>query len=192
MTEELARPGMSWYVLRVASNKEDRVRDALERKVKIEGMEERIGRVLVPTLKEKRMKGGVLKYAERKLYPGYVFVEMACEPDGSVTENVWFMVKETTGVGDFIGSGGKPTPMPDHDVVAMLAASEKPEDPALTGIQFARGDRVKITEGAFENYEGEVDSIDERKGTVTVVVMVFGRATQVDVEYWMLEKVEAE
>ncbi|RJP34691.1 MAG: transcription termination/antitermination factor NusG [Phycisphaerales bacterium] len=192
MTEELARPGMHWYVLRVASNKEDRVREALERKVKIEGMEERIGRVLVPTLKEKRMKGGVLKFTERKLYPGYVFVEMACEPDGSVTENVWFMVKETTGVGDFIGSGGKPTPMPDHDVVAMLAASEKPEDEALTGIQFVRGDRVKITEGAFENYEGEVDSIDERKGTVTVVVMVFGRATQVDVEYWMLEKVEAE
>jgi len=189
---ELSRPGMNWYVLRVASNKEDKVCEALERKVKIEGLEDRIGRILVPTLKEKRMKAGVLKYYERKLYPGYVFVEMACEPDGSISEHVWFMVKETTGVGDFIGSGGKPTPMPEHDVVSMLAAAEKPEEPGLTGLDFRKGDLVKITEGAFENYEGEVDSADERKGIVTVVVTVFGRATQLDVEYWQLEKVNAD
>lgn len=189
---ELARPGMKWYVLRVASNKEDQVRDALERKVAIEGLEGRVGRILVPTLKEKRMKGGALKVYERKLYPGYVFVEMACEPDGSVSENVWFLVKETTGVGDFIGSGGKPTPMPDHDVVAMLAASQKPEDTGVSGLTFVKGDHVKITEGAFENYEGEVDSVDERKGVVTVMVTVFGRSTQLDVDYWQLEKVESE
>ncbi len=183
--------GMKWYVLRVASNKEEQVRTALERKVKIEGLEGRVGRILVPTLKEKRMRGGVLRVVERKLYPGYVFVEMACEEDGSVAENVWFMIKETTGVGDFIGSGGKPTSMPEHDVIQMLAASQKAEEePGLSGLNIQKGDQVKITDGAFESYEGEVESVDERRGMVSVIVSIFGRMTPVEVGYWQLEKVE--
>ena len=184
-------PGMQWYVLRVASNKEEQVRGALERKVKIEGMEGRVGRILVPTLKEKRMKAGVLKIVERKLYPGYVFVEMACEEDGSVAENVWFMIKETSGVGDFIGSDGKPTSMPEHDVVQMLAASEKAEEqPGLSGLNLKKGDLVKIADGPFESYEGEVDSVDDRRGMISVIVSVFGRPTPVEMEYWKLERVE--
>lgn len=182
---------MRWYVLRVASNKEEQVRDTLLRKVKIEALEDRIGRILVPTLKEKKMKAGVLKILERKLYPGYVFVEMACEDDGSVAENVWFLVKETSGVGDFIGSDGKPTSMPEHDVVQMLAATQKSEDePSLSGLNIQKGDQVKITDGAFESFEGEVDAVDERRGMVNVVVSIFGRPTPVEVGYWQLEKVE--
>jgi transcriptional antiterminator NusG len=187
----LAQPGMKWYVLRVASNKEEQVRDALLRKVKIEALEDRIGRILVPTLKEKRMRGGVLRVVERKLYPGYVFVEMACEEDGSVAENVWFLIKETTGVGDFIGSDGKPTSMPEHDVVQMLAACQKAEeDPGLSGLNIKKGDQIKVTDGAFESYEGEVDSVDERRGMVSVIVSIFGRLTPVEVGYWQIEKVE--
>jgi transcription termination/antitermination protein NusG len=184
-------PGMEWYVLRVASNKEEQVRDTLLRKVKIEALEDHIGRVLVPTVKEKRMRGGALKLVERKLYPGYVFVEMACEEDGSVAENVWFLVKETSGVGDFIGSDGKPTSMPPHEVQAMLQASQKSEEePSLSGLNINKGDQVKITDGAFESYEGEVDTVDERSGKVSVVISLFGRATPVDVGYWQIEKVE--
>lgn len=183
--------GMQWYVLRVASNKEEQVRDALQRKVTIEGLEDRVGRVLVPTLKEKRMRAGVLRVVERKLYPGYVFVEMACEEDGSVAEGVWFLVKETTGVGDFIGSDGKPTSMPDHDVEMMLLASEKADDdPGLSGLNIVRGDQVKITDGAFESYEGEVESVDDRRGMISVIVSIFGRMTPVEVGYWQVEKVE--
>jgi len=184
-------PGMKWYVLRVASNREDQVCKALVRKVAIEGLEDRVGRILVPVLKEKRMKAGVLKIVNRKLYPGYVFVEMACEEDGAIAENVWFMIKETSGVGDFIGSDGKPTPMPEHDVVQMLLASEKgEEDTGLSGLNINQGDQVKITDGAFESYEGEVDSVDERRGMVSVIVAIFGRSTPVEVGYWQLEKVE--
>ncbi|HOA73549.1 MAG TPA: transcription termination/antitermination protein NusG [Phycisphaerae bacterium] len=187
--QEPTRPGMKWYVLRVASNKEEQVREALERKVRIENLEHRVGRVLVPTAKEKRMKAGQVKIIEKKLYPGYVFVEMATEPDGSIPENVWFMVKETMGVGDFIGSDGKPTSMKDHDVEMMLlAATKEDEEAALQGLEFHRGDRVKIKEGSFQNFEGNVDSIDEQKGVVTVLLTIFGRATPVDVEYWQLEK----
>ncbi|MGQ9651941.1 MAG: transcription termination/antitermination protein NusG [Phycisphaerae bacterium] len=187
---EPTRAGMKWYVLRVASNKEDQVCETLERKVRIENLQDRIGRILVPTAKEKRMKGGQVKIIEKKLYPGYVFVEMATEADGTIPENIWFLVKETTGVGDFIGSDGKPTSMKDHDVEMMLLAAAKPDDEAsLQGLEFAQGDKVKIKEGSFQNFEGTVESIDETKGIVTVLLTIFGRSTPVDVEYWQLEKI---
>lgn len=183
-------PGMNWYVLRVASNKEDRVRESLERKMTIEGLEQQVGRILVPTVKERRMRGGQVRISERKLYPGYVFVEMATEEDGTIPEDVWFTIKESSGVGDFIASGGKPIRMADHDVVGMLAACEKgDEEPSLSGLDLQKGEIVKISEGSFENFEGEVDSVDKRRGMVTVILEVFGRATPVEVEYWQLEKV---
>lgn len=189
--QPICAPGMRWYVLRVASNKENQVRTTLERKVTIESLGDRVGRILVPTVKERRKgKSGQIRLQERKLYPGYVFVEMACEEDGSVSENVWFMVKETTGVGDFIGSDGKPTSMPDHDVVQMLAATKKgDEEPTLSGLDFKKGEMVKVTEGAFESFEGEVDTVDQKRGMVSVVVTIFGRATPVEVEYWQLERI---
>ncbi|HOO16780.1 MAG: transcription termination/antitermination factor NusG [Phycisphaerae bacterium] len=187
---ELVRPGMNWYVLRVAANKEDRVREALERKIKIEQLEERVGRVLVPTQREKRIRGGSARVVHRKLYPGYVFVEMATDEDGRIPERVWFVIKETTGVGDFIGSGGKPSPMPMHDVEKMLAAAIRPEEgAALANLAFKKGDRVKVNEGPFENFEGVVDEINTQKGTVRVIVTIFGRATPIEIEYWQVESV---
>ncbi len=186
--EPLVREGMGWYVLRVATNKEKQVRDALERKVKIEQLEDRVGRILVPTQREKRMRGGTARVVLRKLYPGYVFVEMATEPDGSVPEDVWFMIKETTGVGDFIGSDGKPSPMPVHDIEQMLAAVHVSEEtPSLANLNFKEGDRVKVCDGPFENFEGVVDEINTQKGTVRVIVTIFGRATPIELECWQVE-----
>lgn len=180
---------MQWYVLRVASNCEDRVCEALTRKVKIEHLEDRIGRILVPTQREKRMKGGVARVFDRKLYPGYVFVEMATEEDGSISEEVWFMVRETMSVGDFIGSDGKPTPMKPHDVDKMLAVVEKSaEQPTLAGMAgMKKGDAIKVKEGPFENFEGEIDEVFPDKGQVRVIVTIFGRATPIDLEYWQIE-----
>jgi transcriptional antiterminator NusG len=187
--EPLVRPGMHWYVLRVASNKEDAVRDALERKVRIEQLEGFVGRILVPTQREKRMRGGTARVYHRKLYPGYVFVEMATDADGRIPENVWFVIKETTGVGDFIGSGGKPSPMLIEDVKKMLAAAVKPEQqPTLANLAFKKGDKVKVTEGPFENFEGAVDEINAQKGTVRVIVTIFGRPTPIEIEYWQVEQ----
>jgi transcriptional antiterminator NusG len=179
--------GMQWYVLRVASNKEEQVRQTLTRKVKIEGLEERIGRILVPTLKERRMRGGQVRVFERKLYPGYVFVEMKTEPDGSIPEHVWFLVKETTGVGDFIGSDGKPTAMKEPDVEKMLVAAEKPGDQGLAGLSYKKGDPIKVREGPFENFEGTVDEINAQKGIVRVIVTIFGRPTPIELEYLQIE-----
>ena len=185
--EKIETNTKKWLVLRVASNKEDTVRETLVKKVKIEGLEDCIGRTLVPSERIKRIKGGQQRVQQRKLYPGYVFVEMDLEDDGSIPEKPWFMIKETAGVGDFIGAVGKPTPMRNHDVEKMLAQAEKPEDQPSLNIDFKKGHQVKIREGPFENFEGEVDEILPDKGVVRVIVTIFGRATPLELEYWQLE-----
>ena len=179
-----------WYVLRVASNKEEQVREALGRKVKIEGLDEKIGRILVPTDRRPRprTKPSEKKFVERKLYPGYVFIEMDLEEDGTIGERAWFLIKETTGVGDFVGSGGKPVAMSQSDVDKMLMQVERPEEGATLAVEFKKGDQVKIKEGAFEGFEGTVDEVLADKGLVRVIVTIFGRDTPVELEYWQIEK----
>jgi len=177
-----------WYVLRVATNKEDQVCEALTKKVQIESLDEIIGRVLVPTVKEKRVKGGQAKVVERKLYPGYVFVEMQTNEDGTIPEHAWFMIKETMGVGDFIGSDNKPVPMATGDVEKMLTVVERAKDEPSIAIDFQKGDQIKIKEGPFENFEGKVEEVNTQQGRVKVIVTVFGRATELELEYWQIEK----
>jgi transcriptional antiterminator NusG len=179
---------MQWYVLRVASNKEQQVRDALERKVMAEGLNDVIGRIVVPMEQIKRIRSGRQKIHRRKLYPGYVFMEMQPKEDGRIPENAWFVIKETTGVGDFVGTEGVPTAMRDTDVAKMLSEVEKPDDTPSIKVDFKKGDLVKIREGAFENFEGSVDSIDSERGIVRVIVTIFGRSTPLDIEYWQIEK----
>ena len=179
---------MQWYVLRVASNKEEQVRDALARKMEVEGVKS-VGRVMVPTEQIKRIRGGKQRIIKRKLYPGYVFMEMQPKDDGRIPDEVWFIIKETMGVGDFIGTEGVPTPMRDTDVAKMLKEAEKPEDTPNIRVEFNKGDVVKIREGAFENFEGVVDSIDAERGVVRVIVTIFGRSTPLDIEYWQVEKI---
>ena len=190
-TEPLVQAGMEWYVLRVASNKEHQVRDSLERKVRIEGLGDEIGRILVPTERRpspRSVRGGGKKYVERKMYPGYVFVEMALGEDGRMSENAWFLIRETTGAGDFIGPKGKPTPMSGDDAAKMLMQVEKASEGAPISVEFAKDDMVKIKEGAFENFEGHVDEVLADKGLIRVIVTIFGRATPVELEYWQVEK----
>ena len=182
----------NWYVLRVASNKEEQVREALDRKVKIEGLQDKIGRILVPMERRpspRKAPGGEKKFVDRKMYPGYVFLEMELEEDGTIGEKPWFLIRETTGVGDFIGSGGKPTAMRQGDVDKMLMQVEKAQEGAPISVEFAKGDQVKIKEGAFENFEGAIDEVLADKGLVRVIVTIFGRATPVELEYWQVEKV---
>ncbi|MGF1632341.1 MAG: transcription termination/antitermination protein NusG [Phycisphaerae bacterium] len=181
-------PNFRFYVLRVASNRENRVRDAMQRKVKIEGLEEKVGRILAPTERVRSMKGGVKKETERKLYPGYVFVEIAPDSDGRIPEDVWFMTKETDGVGDFIGSDGKPIPMTPKDQAKMLEEAERPEEEASLKTEYKKGDRIKVTDGPFESFEGEVEEIMPEKGQVKIITTIFGRPTPLDLEYWQIEK----
>jgi transcription termination/antitermination protein NusG len=180
---------MFWYVLRVAANREMQVKEALERKVAQEGLTSIIGRIEVPMEQIKRIRAGKQTVHKRKLYPGYVFMEMQPTEDGRVPENAWFLIKGTSGVGDFIGTEGVPSPMRDTDVAKMLLDSAKPEEAPSIKVEFQKGDHIKIREGAFENFEGTVDSIDGERGIVKVIVTIFGRSTPLDIEYWQIEKV---
>ena len=180
---------MQWYVLRVASNREEQVRETLARKVQVESVTDIIGRIVVPVEQVKRIRSGKQKVHKRKLYPGYVFMEMQVKEDGKVDERAWFVIKETSGVGDFIGTEGVPTAMRDTDVAKMLQEAEKPEESPSIKVEFRKGDQVKIREGAFENFEGAVDSIDAERGIVRVIVTIFGRSTPLDIEYWQIEKI---
>lgn len=183
---------MRWYVLRVASNREEQVKDALGRKVALEGLETVIGRIVVPVEQVKRIRAGKQRVLKRKLYPGYVFMEIEPGEDGKINDKAWFLIKETMGVGDFVGTEGLPVPMSDTDVAKMLSEVDKAVEQASSAnikVDFAKGDVVKIREGAFENFEGVVDSIDSERGVVRVIVTIFGRSTPLDIEYWQIEKV---
>ena len=184
------RNGMDWFVLRVASNKENYVRETLMRKVQIEGLVERVGRIMVPTEKTKTLKGGKARITETKLYPGYIFVEMKLESDGRIPQDVFFLIKETTGVGDFVGTAGRPTPMAAHEVEKMLFDSRRPEETPTVKMEFAQGDYVTITEGPFESYEGTVDDVLPDKGLVRVLVTIFGRQAPIELEYWQIQKAD--
>lgn len=178
------KPQMDWYILKVQSNREDTIREALERRIKIDGMEDYFGDIIVPTEMVSEFKNGKKRVVKRKLYPGYIMIQMA------INDETWFLVRDTPGIGDFTGSGGKPIPMQEHEVSRLLAKQEEKtaEAPKLK-IGVKPGDRVKINEGTFENFEGEVESIDEANGRVTVMISIFGRSTPVELEYWHIEAV---
>lgn len=188
--EPLTRPGMNWFTLRVASNKENSVRETLLRKVQIENMTHLVGRILVPTEKTKTIKGGKTRITETKLYPGYVFVEMKLEPDGRIPQDVFFLIKETTGVGDFVGTAGRPTPLKPHEVEKLHRDSRKPEDEPSVRMVFEKGQHVVIKEGPFQSYEGTVDELLPDKGLVRVLVTIFGRQAPIEIEEWQIAKAD--
>ena len=171
-----------WYILKVQSNRERSIAAALQRKVAIEGIEHLFGQILVPVEKVTEFKGGKKKVVERKLWPGYIAVEM------HVNDDTWFAIRETGGIGDFTGSGGAPTPMEPHEIAKILHKDEEETDDApKLNIKFTVGEKVKVKEGNFENFEGEVATIDEASGKVSVMISIFGRSTPVELEYWQVE-----
>ena len=175
---------MDWYILKVQSNRESSITEALERRVKIAGLDQYFEQVVVPTEKVTEFKGGRKRVVNRKLYPGYILVHM------HINDDTWFLVRETPGIGDFTGSGGKPTPMLAHEVQRIIVTEEEQADEApKLKISFIVGDRVKINEGTFESFEGEVSTVDQTSGHITVMINIFGRSTPVELEYWQAEAV---
>ncbi len=176
-----------WYILKVQSNREKSICSNLMRRVKMAGLEDYFGEVLVPTEDLVEYKNGKKKVTKQKLYPGYIVVNMA------INDDTWFLVRETAGIGDFTGAGGKPVPMLPQEVDRILKKSRKPEEgqqeEVKTNIRFKIGEHVRITEGTFENFEGDVELIDETNGRVTVMINIFGRTTPVEMEHWQMEPV---
>ncbi len=176
-----------WYILKVQSNREKSISNNLVRRVKMAGLEDYFGEILVPTEDLVEYKNGKKKVTKQKLYPGYIVVHMA------INDETWFLVRETGGIGDFTGAAGKPVPMLPHEVDRIVKKTRKPEEgeqeEVKTNIRFKIGDHVRITEGTFENFEGDVEVIDNTNGRVTVMINIFGRTTPVEMEHWQMEPV---
>ena len=186
VTDEEEKPvgDMQWLILKVQSNREDSIRDTLLRRISMQGMEKWFGEVIVPKEQVTEFKSGKKRVVWRKLYPGYILVNMI------LNDETWYLVRETGGISDFTGSAGRPSPMLPQDVAKLLnKTEEKADESPRLKIAFKKGDRVKINEGTFENFEGEVEAIDEANGRVTVMLSIFGRSTPVDIEYWQIESV---
>ena len=185
-TTEEEEPEKDWFILKVQSNREDSIRDGLQRRVAVAGLQEYFGDIIVPTEEIAEFKSGKKRIVKRKLYPGYIVVHMV------INDDTWFLVRETPGIGDFTGSAGKPTPMLPHEVDRIVNAA-KPEaacrDRIKTAIPFKHDVRERIKEGTFENFDGDVDAVDEANGRVIVMINIFGRSTPVELEHWQIESV---
>ena len=180
---------LNWYVLRAQSGREDRVKENLEKRIRAGGLESRVPRVLVPSENVSEIKGGHKRVTEKKIYPGYIMAEMDVPETGEIPDDVWFLIRETPGIGDFVGGQRKPVPMLPREVEKILGDADKQEDEPRLKIDFKDGDSVRIKEGPFQNYDGVVEEVIPAKGMVIVSIKVFGRATPVELEYWQIEPV---
>ena len=178
--------GMQWFVLKVQSNREKSIRDSLLRRIRREGVDDEFGEVVIPTEKVVETKGGKKKVKEQKLYPGYMMIQMR------LTEETWYLVRDTSGVGDFTGAAGKPSPMNETEVMRMLGRTVPGEEEKVAApvVKFSVqiGDTVKVKE-AHSKVSRAVDALDETSGKVKVMIEIFGRSTEVELEHWQIEKI---
>ncbi len=169
-----------WYVLHTYSGYEDNVAKNLRQRIESMGMEDKIFQVIVPREKKIRVKNGKRQTIEERLFPGYVLVEMI------VTEDSWYVVRNTPNVTGFVGSGTTPTPV-SQDEIGRLLKRMGEEEPKYK-IDVNEGDAVKITDGPFKDFEGKISEVNEAKGTIKVLVNVFGRETPVELDFLQVKK----
>lgn len=181
---EIFDPTPKWYILKCQVNREDRVKRDLDRRIDATGLREFVNEVYVPVERVKEFdKNGRQREVKRKLYPGYILVNMV------LNENTWFLMRETNGVGDFAGSSGRPMPARDEDVERLLKFhDEKPDEKTRVEIPYVVGDRVKVVDGPFNETEGVVGEVDVAGGKVSVNIKMFGKDTPIQLEFWQVEK----
>ncbi|HOP73607.1 MAG TPA: transcription termination/antitermination protein NusG [Bacillota bacterium] len=172
----------NWYVIHTYSGYENKVKANLERRVESMGMEDKIFRILVPTEEEFEIRDGKRKITKKKVFPGYVLVEMI------LTDDSWYVVRNTPGVTGFVGSGSKPVPLREEEV-KMILHQMGYEEPKVK-LDFEVGEAVKVIRGPFENFSGVIEDINPEKGKIKVMVSMFGRETPVELDYHQIEKLQ--
>jgi transcriptional antiterminator NusG len=178
--EPLGSPDAKWYVVHSYAGYEKKVQKNLEYRIQSMGMEDQIFQVVVPTEEEVELKDGVRRVTERRVFPGYILVEMA------MNEESWYVVRNTPGVTGFVGSGNKPIPLREEEVNRILKRMEA-EAPKIK-VNFKIGQKVRIVEGPFEDFMGAVDAIDLDRARVRVLVNFFGRETPVELDFLQVER----
>jgi len=176
-----AQQDRNWYVLHTYSGYEDTVARNLQQRIESLGMEDKIFNVMVPKERKIRIKGGKRKMIEEKIYPGYVLVEMV------VTDDSWYVVRNTPRVTGFVGAGTTPTPVSQEEITELQKRMGV-EEPKYN-VDVTPGDAVKITDGPFKDFDGKVSEVDEEKGKVKVLVSMFGRETPVELDFLQIKKI---
>ncbi len=178
----------SWYVVHCYSGYENKVKKGLEQRITSMGMQDRIFRVVVPVEKEVEIKEGQRRNIERRVFPGYILVEMReLHPGEPDSDEAWYVVRNTPGVTGFVSSGDKPVPLREEEVNKILKRMET-EEPKVH-VTFRTGQTVHIIDGPFADFRGTVDNVDMTKGKVRVLVSFFGRETPVELDLLQVEKV---
>lgn len=177
-----------WFVIHTLSGQEQKVKDSIEKRIKTEEMGEYIKEVLVPMERVAEVRGGKKTVTTRKLYPGYVFIDMVLLDDGKrVIEKPWYFIRDTQGIIGFVG-GERPTPAAPEEIETIKAQISDSEDREKPKVQFEVGETVKINDGPFLNFSGVIEEIEPERGKLKVTVNIFGRNTPVELEYWQVEK----
>jgi len=174
-SEFQADDGRNWYVIHTYSGYENKVRQNLMHRIETMEMQDQIFRVIVPTEEEIEIKNGQRRTVHKKVFPGYVLVQMR------MNDNSWYVVRNTPGVTSFVGHGNRPTPLDDNEVKAILKQME--EEAPKVRVSYQVGQAVKITDGPFTDFEGIVDAIDHERGRVRVLVSFFGREAPVELDF---------
>jgi transcriptional antiterminator NusG len=173
-----------WYVVHAYSGMEKSVARALQERVDRAGMQERFGRILVPTEEVVEMKGGQRTITERRFFPGYVLVEMEMD------DETWHLVKQTNKVTGFVGgTGNRPSPISEREVEKILAQMQEGVEKPRPKTLFEVGEMVRVKEGPFTDFNGNVEEVNYDKSRLRVSVSIFGRATPVELEFGQVEKV---
>jgi transcription termination/antitermination protein NusG len=173
-----------WYIIHAYSGFERKVKESIESRVAAFGLENRIGRVMIPTEPVTELRNGKKYVIERVFLPGYVLVEMDLDND------LWHVVKDTPRVTGFLGTGDKPVALSDAEVSSIMFRNDSSKDKPKIKIKFEKNENVRITEGPFANFNGLVDEVNEDRQTLKVMVTIFGRSTPVEIEFGKVEKSE--
>ena len=189
MTTPTTAPATAqWFALHTLSGQENKVKTYIEKFRKAEELEDYIFEILLPTEIVSEVKGGKKSTKVRKLYPGYVFIQMRLyDEESKLINKPWYFVKETTGVIGFVG-GDRPAALRQSEIDEIYARIEAASGKEVPKIQYTVGEEVKITDGAFASLTGRIDEIDPDRGKLKVSVSIFGRFTPVELEYWQVQR----
>lgn len=176
-----------WFVLHTLSGQEQKVKENIEKRMKVEEMGDFIKEVLIPTERVAEVKKGKKTTSTRKFYPGYILLHMRLlDEKNQLVERSWYFIRETPGIIGFIG-GDRPVPLKPDEVDSILAQIEERQEKIAPKVAFEKGETVKVTEGAFQNFTGVIEEVDPARGKLKISVAIFGRSTSVELEYWQVE-----
>ncbi|RMD51880.1 transcription termination/antitermination protein NusG [Candidatus Parcubacteria bacterium] len=181
MAKQTANYGRRWYAIHTYSGYEENVKESLEQRIETMDMEDKIFNVMVPKEKKIKIRNGKRRVVEEKIFPGYVLVEMI------VTDDSWYVVRNTPNVTGFIGTGTTPTPIAESEIEALIKRTQI-QDPEFK-MDISKNDPVLITDGPFKGQQGKVSEVDEQRGKVKVLVSMFGRETPVELDFLQIKKI---